>query len=115
MFEFMTLAAAIWAGCWGLKQWLGYLERQKTMERLERMAREAGETVDPAEIEEAARQICSIEHQPAGGMSTMTKCLIATGALIYIVFPGDFDFIPVIGWVDDVAVGYYAYKAINGK
>jgi uncharacterized membrane protein YkvA (DUF1232 family) len=115
MFDFLIICVLVWAVCWGIKQGLGYLERQQTMQRLERMAKDAGETVDPIELEEVARQICGTKERAAGGLSTGMKCLIAIGAIIYIVCPLDFDFIPVLGWVDDAAVGYYAYKAITGK
>ena len=39
--------------------------------------------------------------------------LIAIGAIVYTVMPFDFDFIPVIGWVDDMAILMYALKQIN--
>lgn len=39
--------------------------------------------------------------------------LIAIGAIVYTVMPFDFDFIPVIGWVDDVTILMYALKQIN--
>jgi uncharacterized membrane protein YkvA (DUF1232 family) len=115
MFDFLIICVLAWAVCWGIKQGLGYLERQQTMQRLERMAKDAGETVDRVEIEEVARQICGTKERAAGGLSTGMRILIAIGAIIYIVCPLDLDFIPVLGWVDDAAVGYSAYKAITGK
>lgn len=35
------------------------------------------------------------------------------GATIYVICPLDFDFLPLIGWVDDVAVSYMCIKQWN--
>jgi uncharacterized membrane protein YkvA (DUF1232 family) len=43
---------------------------------------------------------------------TATNILIALGALLYVVCPFDFDFVPVLGWVDDAAVAYIAWRHI---
>lgn len=34
--------------------------------------------------------------------------LVAAG--IYVVCPADFDFVPVLGWVDDAMVAYFAIQ-----
>lgn len=57
----------------------------------------------------------NVQQRPAGGLSLGIKMLIIVAAAIYIIWPFDFDFVPVLGWVDDLAVGYFAYKAINRK
>jgi uncharacterized membrane protein YkvA (DUF1232 family) len=44
---------------------------------------------------------------------TATNILIALGALLYVVCPFDFDFVPVLGWVDDAAVAYMAWRHIS--
>jgi uncharacterized membrane protein YkvA (DUF1232 family) len=35
------------------------------------------------------------------------------GAAIYVVCPVDLDFVPILGWVDDVAVSYLCIKQWN--
>ncbi|MFV0237414.1 MAG: DUF1232 domain-containing protein [Flavobacteriales bacterium] len=39
--------------------------------------------------------------------------LINLGALIYAIVPIDFDFIPVIGWLDDITILAYALSQLN--
>jgi uncharacterized membrane protein YkvA (DUF1232 family) len=43
----------------------------------------------------------------------VTNILIAIGALVYVVCPFDFDFVPVLGWVDDAVVAYMAWRHIS--
>jgi len=42
----------------------------------------------------------------------MTKTILTILAAMYIVFPKDLipDVIPVVGWLDDLAVGYLAWR-----
>lgn len=41
--------------------------------------------------------------------------LLATAALLYFVTPLDFipDFIPVVGWIDDISIVLWVFKSIN--
>lgn len=39
--------------------------------------------------------------------------LIVLGAIIYTIVPIDFDFIPVIGWLDDITILGYALTQLN--
>src|SRR4051812_3882037 len=113
----MTICVLAWAGCWGLKQWLGYKERQQLAEKLTLHRADDARPVQPWEIERHQAAVTELVRPPQGGQGGMSpgmKCLIVLAAAIYIICPLDFDFVPILGWVDDVAVGYYAYKAING-
>ncbi len=48
-------------------------------------------------------------------MSFGEKCLLVIGCILYVICPLDFDFIPIVGWVDDVAViGYTAVRVVSG-
>jgi uncharacterized membrane protein YkvA (DUF1232 family) len=40
--------------------------------------------------------------------------LVALAALAWVVFPGDFDFVPLVGWIDDAVVVTVAKCAIDG-
>jgi hypothetical protein len=114
MISFMIFATAVGGACWVFKQWLAYQERQQLLGRMERMERENGQPLDRETLQRwqgAAAEM--FKPTGDGGMSIGMKCLIALAAAIYIICPFDFDFIPVLGWVDDAAVGYYAYKAIR--
>ncbi len=37
-------------------------------------------------------------------MSFGQKCLWVVGCILYVICPLDFDFIPIVGWIDDVVV-----------
>ena len=39
--------------------------------------------------------------------------LIALGAIIYTIVPIDFDFIPIVGWLDDITILGYAISQLN--
>ncbi|MFV0530454.1 MAG: YkvA family protein [Flavobacteriales bacterium] len=39
--------------------------------------------------------------------------LIIIGAVIYTIVPIDFDFIPVLGWLDDITIIGYALTQLN--
>ncbi len=39
--------------------------------------------------------------------------LIALGAIAYTIIPFDFDFVPVLGWLDDITILGYALTQIN--
>ncbi|APD06486.1 hypothetical protein UJ101_00955 [Flavobacteriaceae bacterium UJ101] len=39
--------------------------------------------------------------------------LIAFGAIIYTIVPIDFDFIPIVGWLDDITILGYALTQLN--
>ena len=45
-------------------------------------------------------------------MSGITKTILIAG-LLYIVLPFDFDWIPVLGWLDDVAVAFLLIKRLQ--
>lgn len=45
-------------------------------------------------------------------MSFLTTVLLITG-LIYIIMPFDFDWIPVIGWIDDAFIAYLLVKLLQ--
>ncbi len=45
-------------------------------------------------------------------MSGLTKILLAAG-LLYIILPFDFDWIPVLGWIDDGAVLFFLIKRLQ--
>jgi len=37
------------------------------------------------------------------------------GALLYVICPFDFDFIPVVGWIDDAFVVWLAAKKVRAE
>ena len=42
------------------------------------------------------------------------NALMIAGTALYVICPLDFDFVPLLGWLDDVAlVVYTAYKIKN--
>jgi uncharacterized membrane protein YkvA (DUF1232 family) len=48
----------------------------------------------------------------------LTNIIIACVALLYIISPIDLipDFIPIIGWIDDLIVAFIGFKAVfSGK
>jgi uncharacterized membrane protein YkvA (DUF1232 family) len=45
-------------------------------------------------------------------MSGITKTILIAG-LLYIVLPFDFDWIPLLGWLDDVAVAFLLIKRLQ--
>jgi uncharacterized membrane protein YkvA (DUF1232 family) len=45
-------------------------------------------------------------------MSGLTKIILVTG-ILYIVLPFDFDWIPVIGWLDDMLVAFLLVKRLQ--
>jgi len=45
-------------------------------------------------------------------MSGLTKTLLVMG-LLYIVLPFDFDWIPVLGWLDDTFVAFLLVKRLQ--
>jgi uncharacterized membrane protein YkvA (DUF1232 family) len=46
----------------------------------------------------------------------LTNIIIACVALLYIISPIDLipDFIPIIGWIDDLIVAFIGFKAVFG-
>jgi uncharacterized membrane protein YkvA (DUF1232 family) len=44
-------------------------------------------------------------------MSFLTMLILVSG-LLYIILPFDFDWIPVVGWIDDGFVGYLLIKRL---
>ena len=44
----------------------------------------------------------------------MKNVFMALGCALYVICPLDFDFVPLLGWIDDVAlIVYTAYQIKN--
>jgi uncharacterized membrane protein YkvA (DUF1232 family) len=112
MFAFLTFAVLTGAACWGLKQWLAYHERQQFIARVETRQRDTGQVID---VTEAQRLYATAQPKLAaphkGGMS---KWLVMGLCALYIVCPIDVipDFIPVLGWGDDLAAAMIGIRAM---
>jgi Protein of unknown function (DUF1232) len=52
---------------------------------------------------------------PPNSKWRMNKWVIVVLCIAWIVSPLDGDFIPVIGWIDDLFAAYIAYRQISGK
>ncbi len=55
--------------------------------------------------------LCSMVYLVSNFLSS--TIFIAIGAIVYTVMPFDFDFIPVIGWLDDITILGYALSQLN--
>jgi uncharacterized membrane protein YkvA (DUF1232 family) len=109
MVEFMIFAVIVGGGCWGFKQWLAYQERQQIVQRLDTRQRETGKVIDVTEVRQlfdATRPV----KLPGGA----NKWLVMGLCAFYIIFPIDFipDFIPVLGWGDDLAAAVIGLRAM---
>ena len=45
-------------------------------------------------------------------MSFLTTLIVVLG-LLYVVTPFDFDWIPIVGWIDDGLVLYFIFKRLQ--
>ncbi len=69
---------------------------------------------DPGIFEKAKTFIKMIKAHIDGTFKIKSSTiLIAIGAIIYTIIPLDFDFIPVIGWLDDITILGYALSQLN--
>jgi Protein of unknown function (DUF1232) len=113
MNELFWLVMLIGGGLWVYRQWK---EVQKSSGGgtaiVQRPVVASGqwEVLNPSDavIEEAARQIPT---PPAPGKpGGMNKWVVLALCVIWILSPLDGDFIPFLGWIDDVFAAYIAYR-----
>jgi hypothetical protein len=114
MSEFMMIVTLALALCWGLKQYLGYLERQRLADMLARRPGEEGRPVTSAEIERYQATVTELWQPPDVKKKSMNKWLVIGLCALYIICPIDFipDVIPVLGWGDDLAAAIIAVRAM---
>ena len=109
MFELVIFASLIGVGCWGFNKWLASQERQQFMQRLEARQRDTGQIIDVTE----AKQLYALSQPPKPVKAVgVNKWVVIALCVLYIVFPLDIlpDFIPVLGWGDDLAAAVIALR-----
>ena len=114
MFETMTFLIVIVGGCWCLKLWLGYLERKQLADKLAQGQMEDGRPITPTEIQRYQATVTELWHPPEVKKGGMNKWLVIGLCALYIICPIDFipDFIPVLGWGDDLVAAIIAVRAM---
>jgi hypothetical protein len=91
----------------GIIGWLGYRQYWLTMALANRnQLISTGAASGAAELLDSDGQV--IGGQPPEVNLPPWLWLIA--GLIYVICPLDFDFVPLLGWIDDAVVAFLAYQ-----
>lgn len=108
MFELLIVATVVVGGGWCFNRWLASQERQQFARRLDNHQRATGQIIDVTE----ARQLYALSQPPKPVKPAVNKWAVIALCILYIVFPLDIlpDFIPVLGWGDDLAAALIAVQ-----
>ena len=114
--EFLVMVVLLaGGGMFAYRQVMAIREESRPRPRFERAAR----TVFSAPEEDAHFYVDTVvlppPHAAASKSPRFNKWLLLLGAVIYLVNPLDFDFIPVVGWIDDAVVMALAIRNVLKK
>ena len=116
MTETMIFLIVVGGGCWALKQWLAYLERQQIAGKLSERQGDGTGPIQPVQSWEIERYQAAVTEvvSPQAGKGGLNKWVVIALCVFYIVWPIDIvpDFIPVLGWGDDVVAAVIGLRQL---